>query len=147
MSGWGRQHADMTFSLVSFVELTSRQKRNTYSSAHLDKRSKQHHLSSNLRFDLQSPKSALPLFSKTARSRVLFTPQWYLNNHGLSKEACLCAGAEWLRSFVSQRVARGQSSVLPPDKQTLYRRSGMEVEDRPTEHRRLPTNHNRRQLG
>ena len=47
------------------------------------------------------PQSAFTLFSKTTRPRALFTRCL------LSKKACLYAGADWLTSSVSQRVARG----------------------------------------
>ena len=77
-------------------ELTSRQE--TDSSAHLDKRSKQHHVSANPRFDLHSPKNASLLFSKDNTATRFCR---------LCKEVCLLyAGADWLSSAVNQRVAR-----------------------------------------
>ena len=68
----------------------------TDSSADVFKRTKQHHVNSNSRFDLHSPKARCRCFRK---------------QHGhvfclLSKEACLYAGADCLSSTVSQRVAR-----------------------------------------
>ena len=52
-------------------ELTS--DRETDSSAHIDKRRKEHLVSWNSRLDLHSPQSDLPLFSKTTRPTALFT--------------------------------------------------------------------------
>ena len=80
-------------------ELTSRQE--TDSSAHLDKGSKHHHVSSNLTVRSAKPQSASQLFSKTRRPGVLF-----------SQEAWLYAGSGWLSLSVRQRVATGQFSSL-----------------------------------
>ena len=53
------------------------------------------------------PLSALPLFSRTTWPRALFAIQ----PAGVIKEACLYAGADWLSSSVSQRVARGHITI------------------------------------
>ena len=84
---------------VCFPPLTSRQATDTC--AHLGKRSKQCHVKFELSVRSAQPQSAFTLFSKTTRPRGLFTRCL------LSKKACLYAGADWLTSSVSQRVARG----------------------------------------
>ena len=60
--------------------------------------------------------SALRLLLKTTQSRALFTLGHVFCLHGidtwttrgLSKETCLCTGADWLSSYVNQRVVTGQ---------------------------------------
>ena len=71
-----------------------------FSSAPLDKRSKQHLMSWNSRFDLHSPKR-FAVVSKTTRPRALFTITLG-QPAGLSKEACLYAGADWYCSSVRE---------------------------------------------
>ena len=63
-----------------------------------------HRVSWNSRFDLYSTKALLPLFSKKTRPRALFTLVF--------KEACFYAGADWLSSSVSQKVASGQFTLM-----------------------------------
>ena len=91
-------------------QLTSRHE--TDSSAHLDKRNKQHHLSSESRFNLHTDPKRLTVVvpnSKTTRVRALFTLQWYLDNRppiqgGVLVRVCR---ADWLNFSVNHRVARG----------------------------------------
>ena len=79
-------------------------------SAHLDERSKHHHVSLKSRFNQRSPEALYRCFRKTLRPRALFTLQWYFDNPPdcLRNRLSLYAGADWLSSSVSQRVARGQ---------------------------------------
>ena len=86
---------------VAGQQLTSR--READSSAHLDKQSKQHHMSWNSPFDLHK-QSPLPLFPKNIFA--LFTRSL------LYKKACLYVGADWPSSTVSQGMARGQLAGL-----------------------------------
>ena len=85
-------------SLASAPQLTSRLE--TDSSAHLDKRSEQHLLSSNSWFILHIPKALHRCFRK--QHGHVFCLQ--------SEKACLYASADWLSPSVSQRVARGPLS-------------------------------------
>ena len=69
------------------TQVTSRQESD--SSAHLDKRSKQHQVCSNSRFDLHCPKALYSsVFFNTRRSRALLTLRL------LSREASLYASAD-----------------------------------------------------
>ena len=87
--------------------LTSYQETNT--SAHLGKRRKQHHVRSNSRCDLHSPKALYRCF----REHVLRLHQTVIPGQpdGLSKEACLHAVADRLSLSVGQRVAREVNSA------------------------------------
>ena len=80
--------------------LTSRQE--TDDSAHLDKRSKEHHVSWNSRFDLHSLKVFDGCFRKQHghEFRLLF------------EETRFHAGSDWISSPVIQKVARGQLSTI-----------------------------------
>ena len=74
----------------------------TNSSNHSNERSKQHHLRSNSLLDLHSPKALHYHFRKQHRHAFCL----------LSQEACWYAGADWLSSFVSQRVATGRYHMV-----------------------------------
>ena len=81
------------------VRLTSC--RETDSSNHMDKRSKEHYV--------HSSKSLTVVFENNKAS-IFFSFFFFLSlqRAGLSKEACLYAGAEWLNSSVSQSLAKSQ---------------------------------------
>ena len=83
-------------SLASAPQLTSRLE--TDSSAHLDKRNKHHHMNLKSRFGVHSPRT-LHCYFRKQHGHLFCLP---------SKEACLNAGADWLSSVVSQRMATGQ---------------------------------------
>ena len=88
-----------------FWQLISGQK--TDSSAHLDKRSKQNHVSSNSRFDPHSRFAVL--FENNVTTCFVDTTVELEQPAVLSNEACcLYAGVDWLSSSVRQRVARDQ---------------------------------------
>ena len=90
--------------MLNFNRLLSRIE--TESSAHLDKRSKQHHVSWNSRFDLHSPTAVHVVFENHIAMFFDYTKRI------LSKEACLYADDDWLSSSVSQRLARASSVNL-----------------------------------
>ena len=78
-------------------QLTSRLK--TDSSTHLNKRSRQHHMSLNSWFDLHCPKKCSTVVFKNNTCGCV---SWFLS------KVFLYTGADWLCSYVSQRVARHQ---------------------------------------
>ena len=93
-------------SAVTFqCDLTSRQE--TDNSAHLEEQNKQHHASSNLRFDLHSQNH----FSVVFKSKTTTCFGCITLVHGqltsLSRMACLYMGIDRFNSSLSQRVARG----------------------------------------
>ena len=83
--------------------LTSLQ--NTDSPAHLDERSKLHHVFLNSRFDLLSPQTRYICFRKKARPHELFTQQWYLDNPQACLRRSICVLA--LIGWAHQKVAGG----------------------------------------
>ena len=77
--------------------LTSLQ--NTDSPAHLDERSKLHHVFLNSRFDLLSPQTRYICFRKKSTATwAVYTTVVLGQPARLSKEKYLCAGADWLSS-------------------------------------------------
>ena len=89
--------------------MTSRQ--DIDSSAHLDKQSRQHHVSWIDRFDLHSIKSFTVVFQNNTATCFAYTTMALGQPTGLSKELCLYVVADWLRSSVCQKVASSQLLV------------------------------------
>ena len=97
-------------------QLTSHQD----SSAHLDKQSKQQLMCSDSQIDPTAPQHFAVVLENSMATCFVYTAVVLGQPTGLSKQACLCAGADWLGSSVSQRVAKGYTEKIETDAHQSY---------------------------
>ena len=87
------------------AQVTSRQE--TYSSAHLDKQSKQRHVSSNSPFDLNNPKALYRCFRKQHGCMLCLHYSGTRRTYWAVQGGVFVRGADWLSSSVIQIMAKG----------------------------------------